>query len=241
MTTRPWALYDDHWLRRTSCCLSSACSRRRSVTSNEHRAPRLKRDVRRHLGLGRLEITHERLRVGDSGNRPWSAADGSREAVAIEAAKKAIVRQIDPALPRTTFETWLRGLVGAQSGYQVGSERLRGADRQSQRGSGAGLPDVRAGPGLAWAAIGTLLVVGGRDVAEGCEDGAASFLFRVSHRVWRSAEVDQELGEVPAMIRSRSAGVAAAPANKRLHPTAARNDESRSRRADVDMAGRSEV
>ena len=55
----------------------------------------------------------------------------SPEAVAIAAAKKAIVRQIDPALPRTTFETWLRGLVRRANGYQVGSERLRGADRRS--------------------------------------------------------------------------------------------------------------
>ena len=35
--------------------------------------------------------------------------------MAIDAAKKAIVRQIDPALPRTTFEAWLRGLVGPQA------------------------------------------------------------------------------------------------------------------------------
>ncbi len=39
----------------------------------------------------------------------------SRDAAAIEAAKKAIVHQIDPALPRTTFESWLRGLAGAKA------------------------------------------------------------------------------------------------------------------------------
>jgi hypothetical protein len=37
------------------------------------------------------------------------------EAAAIVAAKKAIVRQIDPALPRTTFEAWLRGVTGPQA------------------------------------------------------------------------------------------------------------------------------
>ena len=55
------------------------------------------------------------MRVGDSGARPWSAGDPSRDAAAIEAAKKAIVHQIDPALPRTTFESWLRGLAGAKA------------------------------------------------------------------------------------------------------------------------------
>jgi hypothetical protein len=39
----------------------------------------------------------------------------SRDAAAIEAAKKAIVHQIDPALPRTTFESWLRDLAGAKA------------------------------------------------------------------------------------------------------------------------------
>jgi hypothetical protein len=39
----------------------------------------------------------------------------SSEASAIAAAKKAIVRQIDPSLPRATFETWLHGLVGARA------------------------------------------------------------------------------------------------------------------------------
>ena len=37
------------------------------------------------------------------------------DAAAIEAAKTAPVHQIDPALPRTTFETWLRGVVGPQA------------------------------------------------------------------------------------------------------------------------------
>ncbi len=62
----------------------------------------------------------------------------SLDAAAIDAAKKAIARQIDPALPRTTFEAWLRGLVGAQAvtkwdvndcGEQTGNPALdRGRD-----------------------------------------------------------------------------------------------------------------
>lgn len=37
------------------------------------------------------------------------------DAAAIEAAKNAPVHQIDPALPSTTFEAWLRGVVGPQA------------------------------------------------------------------------------------------------------------------------------
>ena len=37
------------------------------------------------------------------------------EAEAIEAAKKAMVREMDPALPRTTFAAWLRDVAGSQA------------------------------------------------------------------------------------------------------------------------------
>ena len=36
-------------------------------------------------------------------------------AAAIKAAKDAVVQDIDKALPRTTFEAWLRGVIGAQA------------------------------------------------------------------------------------------------------------------------------
>jgi hypothetical protein len=36
------------------------------------------------------------------------------DAVVIEAAKKAIAQDIDPKLPKTTFDAWLRGVVGVQ-------------------------------------------------------------------------------------------------------------------------------
>jgi hypothetical protein len=38
---------------------------------------------------------------------------GARDAAAIQAAKSAIVRSMDSSLPSTSFEVWLRGVVGA--------------------------------------------------------------------------------------------------------------------------------
>jgi len=39
----------------------------------------------------------------------------ARETAAIDAAKQAIAHEIDPTLPRVTFERWLRDIVGAQA------------------------------------------------------------------------------------------------------------------------------
>ena len=38
-----------------------------------------------------------------------------RDAAAIDAAKHVVVQTIDPALPRVSFETWLRGVVGTDA------------------------------------------------------------------------------------------------------------------------------
>ena len=38
-----------------------------------------------------------------------------RDAAAIDSAKQAIVQAIDPALPRVSFEAWLRGVVGTDA------------------------------------------------------------------------------------------------------------------------------
>ena len=40
---------------------------------------------------------------------------GARDAAAINAAKQAVVRTIDPALPPISFEAWLRGVVGTDA------------------------------------------------------------------------------------------------------------------------------
>ena len=59
------------------------------------------------------------------------------EAASINRAKGAIVREIEGALPSVPFETWLRGLVGAQAemkwevndcGEQAGTAADRGRD-----------------------------------------------------------------------------------------------------------------
>lgn len=41
-----------------------------------------------------------------------AGCQGQRDAAAINAARHVVVRAIDPALPRVSFEAWLRGVVG---------------------------------------------------------------------------------------------------------------------------------
>jgi hypothetical protein len=43
---------------------------------------------------------------------------GDRDAAAIGAAKRVLVQAVDPALPRVSFDTWLRGIVGAEATTQ---------------------------------------------------------------------------------------------------------------------------
>ena len=45
------------------------------------------------------------------GQNPTSA----RDTAAINAARQVVVRDIDPVLPRESFETWLRGVVGTEA------------------------------------------------------------------------------------------------------------------------------
>jgi len=65
------------------------------------------------------------------------AAQAPTQAAAIDAAKHAIVRDIEDTLPRVTVEVWLRELAGAQApmtwelndcGEQTGSPADRGRD-----------------------------------------------------------------------------------------------------------------
>jgi hypothetical protein len=65
------------------------------------------------------------------------APTSARDIAAINAAKHVLVQAIDPSLPRVSFETWLRGVVGAEAttkwevndcGEQTGSKQDEGRD-----------------------------------------------------------------------------------------------------------------
>ena len=47
-----------------------------------------------------------------------AAAQAPPQAAAINAAKNAVVQDMEKTLPRATFEAWVQGLVGAQAGLK---------------------------------------------------------------------------------------------------------------------------
>jgi hypothetical protein len=145
-------------------------------------------------------------------------ATASPEAVAIAAAKKAIVRQIDPALPRTTFETWLRGLVGAQA-----VTKWEVNDCGEQTGN-SGVDQGRDFPMCAQVQV---TLGGNRELYLSLAVGTWRKGVTTAPPVFFSGYLTESggqptwiksLAQVPAVIRSRSGGVAGHAAQQAVAP-----------------------
>jgi hypothetical protein len=123
------------------------------------------------------------------------------EAAAITAARQAIVHAIDPALPRETFETWLRGIVGAQADlkWEVNDCGEQTGDPRSDQGRDFPMcaqVQVALDGGRE---LNLLLVVG--TFRQGLTAGAPRFHSGYLTEPGRPPTSVKSLMQVPAMIR----------------------------------------
>ena len=124
------------------------------------------------------------------------------EAEAVEAAKKAVVRHLDPTLPRTTFSAWLRDVSGPtlQTTWEVN-------DCREQTGN----PDVDRGRDIPMCVQAHLTLGNKRDLylllvvgtsRKGVTSGPPSFFYGCITEAGAPIKWLKQLGEVPAIVRA---------------------------------------